>query len=139
MRIVHLSTSNSGGGAFRAAYRLHSGLRRLEHDSRMLVLKRGTSDDTVTAFKPRQDFIGRQLRKLRGRRIYRDYEAYRPTIPNGIEPFSDSSQSSLSFLVMPTRMLAFSVSGWMKPKVSRTAQPPARYRVKLHFDGSRNT
>lgn len=90
MRIVHLSTSDSGGGAFRAAYRLHSGLRRLEHDSRMLVLKRGTSDDTVSAFKPRQDLIGRTLRKFRGRRIWRDYEAYRPTIPNGIEPFSDS-------------------------------------------------
>ena len=32
MRIVHLSTSDSGGGAFRAAFRLHTGLRRLGHE-----------------------------------------------------------------------------------------------------------
>src|SRR5439155_6973598 len=89
MRIVHLSTSDSGGGAFRAAYRLHTGLRRLGHDSSMLVLRRGSGDDTVSALRPRQDFWGRWARKFRGRKIHRDYERYRPTIPTGIEPFSD--------------------------------------------------
>ena len=89
MRIVHLSTSDSGGGAFRAAYRLHTGLRRLGHDSKMLVLKRGSGDDAVLALKPRQDLIGRWSRKLRARRIHKDYDRYRPTLPPGIEPFSD--------------------------------------------------
>jgi hypothetical protein len=37
MRLIHLSTSDSAGGAARAAYRVHSGLLRLGHDSRMLV------------------------------------------------------------------------------------------------------
>jgi hypothetical protein len=32
MRIVHLSTSDVGGGAARAAYRLHTGLLRLGVD-----------------------------------------------------------------------------------------------------------
>jgi len=37
MRVLHLSTSDSGGGAFRAACRLHTGLRKSGVDSRMLV------------------------------------------------------------------------------------------------------
>src|SRR5687767_8512184 len=89
MRIVHLSTSDSGGGAFRAAFRLHTGLRRLGHDSKMLVMRKGSGDANVIPFKPRQDFVGRWQRKLRARRIWRDYEKYRPTLPSGIEPFSD--------------------------------------------------
>ena len=89
MRIVHLSTSDSGGGAFRAAFRLHTGLRRLGHDSKMLVMRKGSGDANVIAFKPRQDFVGRWQRKLRNRRIWRDYEKCRPTLLSGIEPFSD--------------------------------------------------
>ena len=89
MRILHLSTSDSGGGAFRAAFRLHTGLKRLGHQSKMLVMRKGSGDGDVIAFKPRYDFIGRWQRKLRARRIWRDYEQYRPTLPPGIEPFSD--------------------------------------------------
>ena len=40
MRILHLSTADIGGGAARAAFRLHTGLQRLGHQSQMLVLKR---------------------------------------------------------------------------------------------------
>src|SRR5438874_4639394 len=89
MRVVHLSTSDGGGGAFRAAYRLHTGLRRLGHDSKMLVLKRGSGDENVIPLRPRQDFIGRTARRVRGRRIRHDYGRYRATLPPGIEPFSD--------------------------------------------------
>lgn len=90
MRIVHLSTADSGGGAFRAAHRLHTGLRRLGHDSKMLVLRKGTGDEHVIPLAPRQDFFGRMARRRRARAIWRDRERYRPTIPPGIEPFSDS-------------------------------------------------
>jgi glycosyltransferase involved in cell wall biosynthesis len=89
MRILHLSTSDSGGGAFRAAFRLHTGLKRLGHESKMLVMRKGSGDGDVIAFKPRYDFIGKWQRKLRARRIWRDYEKYRPSLPPGIEPFSD--------------------------------------------------
>ena len=89
MRIVHISTSDSGGGAFRAAYRLHTGLRRLGHDSKMLVMRKGTADEHVISFKPRYDFLGKMQRRMRSRRIWRDYEKYRPALPSGIEPFSD--------------------------------------------------
>ncbi len=89
MRVVHLSTSDSGGGAFRAAFRLHTGLRGLGVDSKMLVLRAGSGDPNVIALKPRQDFFARLSRKRRARRIHADYEQYRSTIPTGVEPFSD--------------------------------------------------
>src|SRR5262245_25119874 len=90
MRIVHLSTGDSGGGAFRAAYRLHTGLRRLGHDSRMLVLRAGSGDENVIALKPRSGRLASWMRKRRSGKIWRDYERYRPTLPAGIEPFSDA-------------------------------------------------
>jgi hypothetical protein len=93
MRILHLSTSDSGGGAFRAAYRLHCGLKRLGQDSKMLVLRRGSQDDTVIPISPRQDFISRTRRSIRARRIWRDYDHYRATIPPGVELFSDDRSS----------------------------------------------
>ena len=89
MRILHLSTSDTGGGAARAAYRLHTGLRRLGHDSRMIVNRRLSNDPAVAPFIPRNDLVSRVKHRLRGRKIRHDYEAYRATIPGGFEPFSD--------------------------------------------------
>jgi glycosyltransferase involved in cell wall biosynthesis len=89
MRIVHLSTSDSGGGAFRAAYRLHTGLRRLGHESHMLVARKALADDTISAVVPAGYFFSRTRRRRRARRIHRDYERYRATIPPDVEPFSD--------------------------------------------------
>lgn len=40
LRIVHIGTADNRGGAARAAFQLHEGLRRLGHDSRMLVGQR---------------------------------------------------------------------------------------------------
>lgn len=89
MRIVHLSTSDTSGGAARAAFRLHSGLRKLGQDSQMLVFKKAGNDPTVTAFKPFNDFVHRTRRNYRNKKIYRDFEPYRGTIPAGYEPFGD--------------------------------------------------
>jgi glycosyltransferase involved in cell wall biosynthesis len=99
MRIVHLSTSDSGGGAFRAAQRLHTGLKRIGQDSKMLVLRRGSGDDAVLALRPRTDFFGQLARKRRGRKIWRDYEQYRPTLPPGIEPFSDDRSEHVTEII----------------------------------------
>ncbi len=99
MRIVHLSTSDIGGGAARAAYRLHTGLRRLGHDSRMLVLWKLSNDPNVIAFQPRRDFFSRLSRKLRRRKINTDFEVYRPTIPPGHEPFSDDRTEHADALI----------------------------------------
>lgn len=47
MRVLHLSTSDTNGGAARAAYRLHRGLRSNGVDSRMLVQNKDSDDDHV--------------------------------------------------------------------------------------------
>ncbi|MDL0130995.1 glycosyltransferase family 4 protein [Halobacterium salinarum] len=47
MRVLHLSTSDTNGGAARAAYRLHSGLRSKGVDSQMLVQNKDSDNEHV--------------------------------------------------------------------------------------------
>jgi glycosyltransferase involved in cell wall biosynthesis len=47
--VVHLSTADNEGGSGRAAYRIHSGLRQLGWQSRMLVGRKRTHDPDVEA------------------------------------------------------------------------------------------
>ncbi len=51
MKILHLSTFDTAGGAARAAYRLHQGLRNIDVDSQMLVRAKSSKDKTVIAPK----------------------------------------------------------------------------------------
>lgn len=53
MKILHLSTNDVGGGAARAAYRLHRGLQDIGLDSQMLVQEKSSHDKTVIAPKMR--------------------------------------------------------------------------------------
>lgn len=47
MRILHFSTDDITGGAAKAAYRLHTAAREAGHDSRMIVLRKKSDDDSV--------------------------------------------------------------------------------------------
>lgn len=49
MKVLHLSTFDIAGGAARAAYRVHHGLREIGVDSQMLVRKKSSGDRSVTA------------------------------------------------------------------------------------------
>lgn len=49
MKILHLSTHDTSGGAARATYRLHKGLQGIGLDSRMLVQEKSSSDKSVIA------------------------------------------------------------------------------------------
>jgi glycosyltransferase involved in cell wall biosynthesis len=89
MRILHLSTSDIAGGAARAAFRLHTGLTRLGHESRMLVGKKWSDDPGVEAVKLPQDVFSKLKRKLRKKRIEADFARYADTRPKSLEPFSD--------------------------------------------------
>ncbi|MGE0479643.1 MAG: glycosyltransferase [Phycisphaerae bacterium] len=60
MRVVHLSTSEAGGGAARAAQRLHRGLLEAGVDSSMLVAERSSRDPRVVALN---DPAGRRTRR----------------------------------------------------------------------------
>jgi glycosyltransferase involved in cell wall biosynthesis len=53
VKILHLSTQDTGGGAARAAYRLHKGLQDIGLDSQMLVQEKLSHDKTVFAPKVR--------------------------------------------------------------------------------------
>ena len=49
MKVLSVCTSDVSGGAARAAYRIHHGVRSLGVDSRMFVKFKGSNDDTVYA------------------------------------------------------------------------------------------
>lgn len=89
MRILHLSTSDAGGGAARAAFRLHTGLRRLGHESSMLVLKRTSGDEHVKKLQWATDWRTRFHRSRRRKQIARDFAPYQSTLPAGFELYSD--------------------------------------------------
>jgi glycosyltransferase involved in cell wall biosynthesis len=89
MRVLHLSTADNGGGAARAAFRLHTGLRRLGVESNMLVLKRTSGDANVRQIAWATDPITRFRRKRRAKRIRRDFAACKPSLPADFEIFSD--------------------------------------------------
>jgi glycosyltransferase involved in cell wall biosynthesis len=49
MKVLHLSTHDTSGGAARATYRLHKGLQNIGLDSQMLVQEKHSNDKTVIA------------------------------------------------------------------------------------------
>lgn len=89
MRIVHLSTSDTSGGAARSAHRLHRGLCTVGVDSSMFVRNRHSADESVYSFEPADDPASRLHRLWRYGRIRLAYAPYRLTRPKGLELFSD--------------------------------------------------
>ncbi|BAY42991.1 group 1 glycosyl transferase [Scytonema sp. HK-05] len=53
MKVLHISTSDTNGGAARATYRLHKGLQNINVNSQMLVQEKYSDDTTVLAPKIR--------------------------------------------------------------------------------------
>jgi glycosyltransferase involved in cell wall biosynthesis len=67
MRVVHISSSDTGG-AGRAAYRLHCGLRRIGVDSKLYVPSPTREDDSITPYNEPNSFFFRLGRKFRRHR-----------------------------------------------------------------------
>ncbi len=86
---MHLSTNDVSGGAARAAYRLHSGLRSIGCDSTMFVMHKRSSESTVKAFTPSVDWVSRLRYRLRQVRLMLSLGRYRTSRPVGYELFSD--------------------------------------------------
>lgn len=61
MKILHINTTDVMGGAGRAAYRLHTGLRDRSIDSRMLVRRKASEDEAVDQHGSRIRSKGRVL------------------------------------------------------------------------------
>jgi glycosyltransferase involved in cell wall biosynthesis len=51
LKVLHISESDTLGGAGRTAYKLHRGLEEGGHQSRMLVGRRATDDDNIRSIK----------------------------------------------------------------------------------------
>src|ERR1017187_6218027 len=68
LRITHINSYDSAGGAARAAYRLHAGLLSLGQESVLLVQHRNTDDNTVLLFGPPLD-VPTRFRRIIKRRL----------------------------------------------------------------------
>lgn len=95
VRVVHLSQTDSGAGAGRAAYRIHRGLCALGVDSSMIVAAAGADTDTEPA---RQGRFGRNvvraasfLEAKLGRRLRSPHAGYlSPAAFSGFDPGRDA-------------------------------------------------
>jgi glycosyltransferase involved in cell wall biosynthesis len=78
MKIVHVCTAPTG-----AAYRLHTGLRRLGVDSRLFSVDMGgrSKDPFVTRFRPSGRLSARFRRRIVRARIEKEFARYRATRP----------------------------------------------------------
>jgi glycosyltransferase involved in cell wall biosynthesis len=77
VRITHVNTYDCNGGAARAAYRLHDGLRRMGQDSRMFVLDKTSNDSSVTRYEMKRDMLSRVRRTVRKEVIRRALASFR--------------------------------------------------------------
>lgn len=104
MKVLHLSTSDLGGGAARAAYRLHQGLRKKGIESQMLVARKLSDDPTVIRIRAPRTIIGRFRWNLRHQRLSRSINPYSAYLAKHSRPFSDDrSAFGISVLEqMPT-------------------------------------
>lgn len=89
MRIVHVSTHDTRGGAARATYRLHKGLQRLGYESVMYVSHRSSQDPSVTEYVPPTHVAASLRRFVRSRWIHRSLARYQASSSNRFEVFTD--------------------------------------------------
>ncbi len=89
MKVVLINKNDITGGAALAAYRLHTGLRMLGHESIMFVHRKLSNEPSVIVYKPPMSMLSRLLRRNRRKRIERDLIRYKKSRPSGLEIFSD--------------------------------------------------
>ncbi|MDR4474307.1 MAG: glycosyltransferase family 4 protein [Nitrospira sp.] len=87
LKVLHLSTYDMGGGAARAANRLHAGLLRFGVDSSMFVREARTKDSTIILFEPTNTLLGRVKRRIRRDQLKRNLRSSVPIANDTFEPF----------------------------------------------------
>lgn len=85
LTVVHLSTYDVAGGAARAAYRIHRGLRGAGIQSVMFVREARSRDASIVTFEPTRKLLGRLGRRFRRERMRRELQ-HCATADN-VEPF----------------------------------------------------
>lgn len=89
MKITQINTFDVIGGAARAAYRLHNGLKKAGCNSNMFVRFKYSNDDSVQKFERLHDIKSKVRRLLRRYSIKASYSFYNSCESNKYEPFSD--------------------------------------------------
>jgi glycosyltransferase involved in cell wall biosynthesis len=90
VRICHISTFDVRGGAAKAAYRIHSGLRRTGVKSTMLVGLKESDDPDVHSVRQDDSFSDRLHGFLRKKLISHEFALYSDTVSPTLELFSDA-------------------------------------------------
>lgn len=88
VRIVHLSAHDLEGGAARAAFRLHRGLRSVGEESVLVALYKTSSDPSVVCFEPPRNLLTKLRRAFKRRYLERSGSRIRCR-PAGSSLFSD--------------------------------------------------
>lgn len=89
LKIAHLSAPEFWGGAGRAAFRLHQGLRKMGADSDFLVQHPTTTNQEVVQFQPRLNVSARIERRLKRYQLQRYRKAAFSHRPSGASLFTD--------------------------------------------------
>ncbi len=96
MKVVHLSTADVAGGAARAAYRLHDGLKRAGHTSSMLVRDKASGDGDIHQCASQARWEALQIR-LRRRGVAQEEHQISSNLASGSDAFS-TDRSTLGSL-----------------------------------------
>ena len=89
LKIQHLNTYDTYGGAARAAYRIHEGLLHLGYDSSMYVATRRCNNPKIMTLTPPSGLMNTLIRLLRRVMIKSSFILYQRNRPDGYEIFSD--------------------------------------------------
>jgi len=76
MKVLHISTYDTHGGAAKATYKLHNELLRQGIESKMLVRFKYSKDDTVIEFKPANNIFSKLVRLIRRFIIKKNVQKY---------------------------------------------------------------
>lgn len=98
LKTALISTNDLAGGAARAAYRLHKGLLFMEQNSRLIVLNRKSTDDTVSELSNIYDqpYLPDSRRYLQKYLIEKNRTSLTDTLfsfPGSGEPIADAVES----------------------------------------------
>ncbi len=90
MNVAQINTKDVSGGAARAAYRLHRGLREADVDSSMFVKSKSSEDRTVNEWIPSSTIYGGLKNRVKRRWLNHRFQKYQETRPDGLEIFSQA-------------------------------------------------
>ena len=89
--VAQLNTNDVSGGAARAAFRLHMGLREVGVDSTMFVRNKSSAEDSVAQYRQPSSGIYQLIRdRILRRWMSHRFSRYQETRPEGLELFSQA-------------------------------------------------